>query len=358
MRDSGTPSRASRYLATVAWLVIVIAGMRAAEPILGPMLLSIFIAMLASPPMFWLERKGLPIWLAGTLVLLLLSLIELAIAIFVGSSLAQFTEALPRYQQQLDNQLAMLVQLLDSRGVKLANLGLFDFVDPGAAMRMGATVLGSLGTLLSNWFLVSLTVIFMLFAASTFPHKLAAIRGDAGEPFGPFRNVVNNVYQYLAIKTVVSLMTGLAVFVWLSLLDVDFPILWGLLAFLLNYIPNLGSIIAAAPAVVLALIQFGLTQALVVALGYMAINVVFGNVLEPRLMGKSLGISTLTVFLSMVFWGWVLGPVGMILSVPLTIILMIALENSEETRWIAILLGSGPSEAAPADAKESAANGV
>ena len=116
--------------------------------------------------------------------------------------------------------------------------------------------------------------------------------------------------------------------------------LWGVLAFLLNYIPNLGSIIAGTPAVLLAFIQFGLGRALVVAAGYVVINIVFGNMIEPKIMGQRLGLSTLTVFLSLVFWGWVWGPVGMILSVPLTMVVKIALESKTETRWIALLLGS------------------
>ena len=121
-------------------------------------------------------------------------------------------------------------------------------------------------------------------------------------------------------------------------MKVDYPLLWGLLAFLLNYIPNLGSIIAAVPTVLLTLVQLGWSAALIVFAGYSVVNVVIGSFIEPRFMGKGLGLSTLVVFLSLVFWGWVLGPVGMLLSVPLTMTLKIALESSEENRWLAKLL--------------------
>jgi AI-2 transport protein TqsA len=124
----------------------------------------------------------------------------------------------------------------------------------------------------------------------------------------------------------------------LSLIGVDFAPTWGLLAFLLNFIPNIGSIIAAVPAILLALIQLGLPSALLTLLGYLVVNITIGNFLEPRVMGRSLGLSTLVVFLSLLFWGWVLGPIGMVLSVPLTMTAKIALAVNEDTRWLAVLL--------------------
>jgi len=143
----------------------------------------------------------------------------------------------------------------------------------------------------------------------------------------------------MAIKTLISLGTGILAGIWLMAMGVSYAILWGMLAFFLNYIPNIGSIIAAIPAVILALIQFGIIKAAVVGVGYLVINTLMGSVIEPRFMGKELGLSTLVVFLSLLFWGWVLGPIGMLLSVPLTMMAKIALDNREETRWIAILLG-------------------
>ena len=143
----------------------------------------------------------------------------------------------------------------------------------------------------------------------------------------------------MAIKTLTSLATGIFVGIWLAILGIDYPVLWGLVAFLLNYVPNIGSIIAAIPAVLLSFIQIDMFHALFAALGYVIVNIVIGSVIEPRVMGRGMGLSTLVVFLSLVFWGWVLGPVGMLLSVPLTMILKIALEHNEDTRWIAVLLG-------------------
>ena len=138
------------------------------------------------------------------------------------------------------------------------------------------------------------------------------------------------------------MFTGVIIGVALWLIGVDYPVLWGVLAFMLNFVPNIGSIIAAVPAVLLTIVQLGIGPAFLVAVVYVAVNILIGSILEPRFMGKGLGLSTLVVFVSLIFWGWVLGPVGMLLSVPLTMIFKIALESSPETRWIAVLLGSSP----------------
>jgi len=181
-------------------------------------------------------------------------------------------------------------------------------------------------------------VIFLLFEAMAVPHKWAYLGSHAPSAEGIHRFIAS-VNQYLFIKTIVSLGTGIAVTLLLWVIGVDYPILWGLVAFLFNFVPNIGSIIAAIPPLLLALVQLGGESAIYVAIGYIAINMVVGNVIEPRFMGRGVGLSTLIVFLSLVFWGWVLGPVGMLLSVPLTMIVKIALETREDTRWIAVLLG-------------------
>ena len=146
----------------------------------------------------------------------------------------------------------------------------------------------------------------------------------------------------MAIKTLISAAVGLVIWLWLSILGIDYPVLWGALSFLLNYVPNIGAIIAALPVALLALVQLGVRSALLTVLGFAIVHVVIGNIIEPKLTGKGMSLSTLVVFLSLVFWGWVLGPVGMILSVPMTSLVKIALESNEDTRGFAILLGSGP----------------
>jgi len=195
--------------------------------------------------------------------------------------------------------------------------------------------------ILSNSLLVLLTIALLLFEAAGFPDKLQAAFGGVASS-DRYEKIRTEIQRYLGIKTIVSITTGSLVAAALAVIGVDYPLLWGTIAFLLNYIPTLGSIIAAIPPLLLAAVQFGIWRALIVALVFLSINVVMGNLIEPYFMGRRLGLSTLVVFLSLVFWGWVWGPVGMLLSVPLTVILKIMLENTEDLRWIAILLG--PSE--------------
>ena len=192
--------------------------------------------------------------------------------------------------------------------------------------------------MLSNGFLILLTVIFILAEAWTFPRKLRTVLDDPERDLPHFERFAENINRYIAIKTTVSIATGAFVSLALWIIGVDHAILWGLLAFLLNYVPTIGSAIAAVPPVLLALIQLGGGHALAVAAVFVVVNVVMGNVVEPRFMGRSLGLSTLAVFLSLVFWGWMLGPVGTMLSVPLTMTAKIALEANPATAWLAHLL--------------------
>lgn len=217
-----------------------------------------------------------------------------------------------------------------------------EWFDPTVLMNFLSRLLLNFSGIVSNIFILLLVVVFMLFEAPTAKHKLAVAMSGNNDPLA-MENQINRVLQgvisYLGVKTTVSLLTGILVWLLLMLADVQYAVLWGTLSFLLNYIPNIGSILAAVPIVVQVLLINTFPQALSVIAGIIAINMVVGNVLEPKMMGKTLGLSTLVVFLSLLFWGWLLGTVGMLLSVPLTMAVKIALEASPVTLRYAILLG-------------------
>lgn len=339
MKEISHRASASQILLTVAAFVVVIAGMRAAVTIVVPFLLAAFIAIISAPPLFWLHRKGLPIWLALIIVISGVLLITFLISGLVGSSIKDFSGDLPVYEAKLRALIAGVVTWLESHKIDTAGLAVTKLFDTGAAMKLVARGLNSLGQVLTNGLLILMIVIFMLIEASSFPVKLYTILGDEKNSLENFDKFINTVKQYMAIKTWMSLATGIAVFILLAIVGVNYAVLWGLLTFFLNYVPNIGSIIAAIPAVLLALIQLGFVKSVIVAAGFVVINLLVGSVIEPRFMGRGLGLSTLVVFLSLLFWGWVLGPVGMLLSVPLTMTAKIALDSREETRWLAILLG-------------------
>ena len=332
-------SKSLKFFITSACFVVVVAGMRAAQPILVPFLLSVFLAIICSPMLFWLRRKGVPSSLAMVIVVTCITIIGLLLGALVGSSILDFSKSLPAYQKQLADKTSALIAFMNRFNIDVSNKMLIKYMDPAAAMGMVSDILTGLGNVLSNIFLIMLTVIFILLEASGFPAKLKAAFSRDGHSFENAEKFINSVNRYMAIKTWISLATGITVAVWLFILGVDYPLLWGTLAFMFNYIPNIGSIIAAVPAVLLALIQRGITTALFAAAGYIVLNIVIGSIVEPRFMGRGLGLSTLVVFLSLVFWGWVLGPVGMLLSIPLTMTVKIAMSSSEETDWLNILLG-------------------
>ncbi|UCG11021.1 MAG: AI-2E family transporter [Deltaproteobacteria bacterium] len=343
MDDLGKFSKLARFLITAASFVILVAGMRASSSLLVPFLLSAFIAIICSPLLFWMQRRGLPKAVAVLSILISIMAVGLLLAAFIARSLDGLTSALPLYQERLADMTAALVGWLQGLGVDVSDQLLTDYFNPQKAMRMVANMLTGLQGVLTNVFLILLTVIFIMLEASSFPKKLYAALSHPEESLASFDQLIDRVNRYLAIKTLFSALTGVVIWLWLSILGVDFAFLWGLLAFLLNYVPNIGSIIAAIPAVFLALLQLGTGSALLTGLAYLVVNTVLGSLIEPRFMGRGLGLSTLVVFLSLVFWGWILGPVGMLLSVPLTMIVQIALESNEDTRWIAVILGSTPS---------------
>ncbi len=327
-----------KVLLSLACFIIIVAGLRAASSLIVPFLLAVFIAIICAPPLFWMQKKGVPKWLA--LVQMLGAVIGASVlfGLIAGRSVAQFTTNMPAYQQQLREQVVPVMNWLAAKGVTVPE----EYFQLGTAMQFAGTFLSGVTSMLANAFLILLTVVFILLEAANLPAKLRSALPGRGDPLAPFNGFMAGVNRYLVIKTAVSAGTGVAAFLLCLVMRVEYALLWGVLAFLLNFVPNIGSVIAAVPPVLLALVSLGLWPAAIVSIGYVVINVALGTILEPRLLGKGVGMSALVVFLSLVFWGWVLGPVGMVLSVPLTMVTKIALANSPETRWIAVLLG--PSE--------------
>lgn len=325
----------SRALIIAAATVIVIAGMQQAAPVLVPFLLSVFIAIMCLPPIKFMQDKGLPFSVALFVVIVGVVIVGLLLGWLVGSSIDAFEQNLPEYRARISAQWLQVIALLQTVGIEIPQQFASESFDPGSAMNLVARLLKGFGSVLANSFLILLTVIFILTEAATFNRKLEDIgwKHDISDEF------VSRLRLYMSIKTSMSVLTGTLVWLLCWALGVDFAPLWGVIAFMFNYVPNIGSIIAAVPAVLLALVQLDPMSAAMLAAGYIVINVVVGSIMEPRFMGNGLGLSTLVVFLSLVVWGWILGPVGMLLSVPLTVSVKLALDANEETRWAGRLLG-------------------
>ena len=336
MRDN--VSKVLIILITVALFVIVVDGMRAAAAIINPFLLAVFLSSLCAPLLYWLQRRGVPNGLGIAAIVLGLLVVALLLMIFVGRSLNTLAQQLPVYQERLADLITQTIAQLNKLGLDMGPSPLTDYVTPRKVMSLVYFGLSLFRGLFTNMFLILLLVLFILLETAGFPRKLQAAFPDPEGTLGHFKSMKANVNRYMGLKTLFSLATGVCVWMLLAIIGVDFAGTWGLLAFFLNFIPAIGSIIAAIPAIIWALVQLGLTSALLTMLAYLVVNIIIGNLLEPKFMGHKLGLSPLVVILSMIFWGWVLGPIGMVLSVPLTMIGKIALATSEDTRWIALML--------------------
>jgi len=337
---SDPPKRQTSPLVLVACLVIVIAGLKAAQGVIIPFLLSLFIAIISNPLVIFLQKKRIPKLISISFVFLLMVAFGFGITSVLGTSLNEFSRNFPNYQALLKVYAEDFFSYLETNGIDVSGKIILEQLDPGAIMSLTTGLVSSLGGILKNTLLIILMVVFMLMESNIFKEKIKIVFGGTVDRNNQIKSFSNTVKRYMVIKTAISLATGISATIWLLILGVDYPFLWGFITFLLNYIPTIGSNLAGLPPMLMALIQINPFTAFLVALGYLIINNILGSFLEPRILGHGLGLSTLVVFLSLLFWGWVFGPIGMILCIPITTIIKIALANSEHTRWVSIMLES------------------
>jgi predicted PurR-regulated permease PerM len=262
----------------------------------------------------------------------------------LGSNLNRFLSDLPKHEAALEERLAELWVFMETHGVEAPDKFIYEHTNPQVVVSYLASTARAFSGVLSNVFFIFLIVAFVLSEIESFMSRFSASDAIKKSTVDQLNSSVIALRRYVALKTILSLLTGVLVFVWLWLLGVDYPVFMGLLAFLLNFVPTLGSVLAAIPAVLMAFTQYGPEQAGIVALGYVVINFVVSNILEPRILGEHLGLSPLAIIVSMVCWGWILGPVGMLLSVPLTITLRIMIGGIEGAKWLEILIGGAPAK--------------
>jgi AI-2 transport protein TqsA len=347
MTESTAPESASgtafRILVGVAALMIIVAGLRAAQPILVPLALAAFLTV-TSMPLLTELRRYVPTFVAIPLVLLLIVALLVAIGAIATNSLLEIREALPRYVIRFGVIYGDLLAWLAAHRVVLPGATEEVLVTPTRIVNLATGLLRGFAGFMSVVFLVALITLFLFAEAAGVPRKIRAATGLSELDLNRYGRIMNEVQRYLAIKTATSLSTGILIGIWALVLGLDFALFWGLSAFLMNYIPTIGSLVAAVPAVLLALLQFGPGGALLVASGYLVVNTVIGSLIEPAVMGRGLGLSPFVVLLSLLFWGWVWGPIGALLSLPLTMVVKILLENSQSLAWVAVLLGPAHDE--------------
>lgn len=326
-----------RLLVGLACVIIIGAGVVQMQAILAPFLFALMVAIAGALPLRWLQSKRVPGPVAALLVAGLFTAIIFLLGGLAANSLEGLAEALPGYRADLENLFVRIQERLDPHGVELPSR--INQLDEGLAVSILGSVLQGVLRSFSSIATAVVILVFLLLEAADYRVKFRAALSHTVD-VGRFEKVTHDVQRYLFVKTVTSAVTGLLVAILCGLVGVDFPILWGLVAFILNYIPVVGSIIAAVPAVLLACISLSFFKVVVLSVGYAVVNTGVSNFLEPTMMGRHLGLSPLIVFLSLVFWGWAWGPIGMFLSVPITMLIKILLENSEDLRWVATLMGT------------------
>ena len=334
-----------RLIVIIASLVIVIAGLKAMAGLLGPILLSLFVVLITYPIVIWLKGRGAPGWLAYASVVLGVIVVGLLFILFLGVSLTELYAALPTYQDRIAQQLSALEQWLAGYNIQSEDLLQLEWFDPTQIFKLLFSLVQGLLDTAGNTALTLLIFIYMLASADNFTARLQ--RGLASNPslLHRFSSFASSTSTYLLIKSWLGALTAIGQIILMLILGVDFAVLWGVFSFLFNFIPNIGFYIALIPPVVIALIDLGLTKAIILALGYTLINNFFDVAIGPRYFSEELDLSVVVTFLSVIIWAWILGPIGAFMALPLTLMVKkLVLETFPDTRILASLMSSGTGE--------------
>lgn len=329
----------AKTVLTLAAVVIVVAGLKLAQPLLAPLLLAALITATSAPIAAWLSARGLPAGVGAAVALLVGMGFLGACFVLIAYSCVEARDQLPHYWVRAQDGADALAAYITRLGYHTTRASILSVFDAGKVMVIVGTALTAGADVLPHLIVMPLLVFFALAEIAGFGDKLRYILPDTSRGLERIETAAREVQKYLLVKTITSFATAVLIGFWLLFFKVDFAVLLAVLAFLLHFVPNLGSAIAMVPGVVVALLQHGPGTALAVLTGYLVINAIVGNVVEPKVMGRTLGLSPLVVLLAMVFWGWLWGPIGALLSVPLTMIAKISLENSDHLGWVAVLIG-------------------
>lgn len=324
-------------LASLAYAIIIIAGLKAGSSIIVPLLMALFWFLLFLPLVYKLRSFGISDIFTTIIAFGITLIIVVIIGTFFMASSQDLVNNLPEYQEKYYELIPKVSGFFKKFGISLQESYMVNLFDPIKIINYLAIFIKSMGSIMTNGLLTLLMVMFLFLESSLFSKKVLYFT-EGGDKQKSIQQFLRDVNIYFLAKTATSAATGLIVWSMLSFFDLDYALLLGMLAFFLNYIPNIGSIIAALPALIMALLQLNLMDTMLIAVGYIIINMIIGNFIEPKIMGKGAGLSAFVVFVSMVFWGWLFGPVGMFLSVPLTIIIKMASDNSKNWQWISVIL--------------------
>jgi len=333
---------AFKSLMVITMVFIVVGGLKMASVILAPFLLALFLAIVSASFINVLIKRGVPSPIAWFMVFVSIIGFMMVMGFLMSASVYELKLKFPEYVATLDKLVDHYIETYNL-GTMISSMHIKEIYHPAFVLEHAKTLASSFSEMIGGTLMVTLMIIFMLVQRHSFVHKVEYL-SDSTTSYRHFQKIIEKIDQYILILSVISILTGITVYIVLKIMGIDFALMWALMAFLFNFIPNIGSFLAAIPPILLALIQYSPTSAVILSSAYVVINLFYGNVLQPRLIGKGLDLSILVVFLSMIFWGWVFGIVGMLLSVPLTVMVKIILESNDKSRWIGVMLGNDPYE--------------
>jgi predicted PurR-regulated permease PerM len=342
-----------RLLLTIASAFVVLAGIRAAAPVIGPVFLALLITIAWGPGATWLRRHG---WPPAVAALTGIVLGVVAIALFVAlvwSSLVQLQANLPGYQPRVAAIQQTIAEQLAALPIDTSRIFSAETLQPGAIVGYVLQAIRRLTEAAGNVAILVLLMAFMMLEAVRYPEKLRDAFASSSEALDRANRFGQSMRSYVVINSIFGLIAAVANTALLLALGVDFAILWGVVSFLLSFVPNVGFLIALVPPALLALVQFGFARAAMVVMGYVVINFIVDNVIKPRFVGETLNLTPIIVVISLIFWGWLLGPLGALVAVPMSIAAKFLFESFDESRWLAHLMSDAAPSLAAAVAEEA-----
>jgi AI-2 transport protein TqsA len=305
-------------LQTGAYLVIIAAGMKFAAPILNNILLALLLAISIMPIIIWLMKKGVPKALALTITILSLILLTIFIASVLSVAVVGIADKLPQYKGQLISLKDNLATLLSQTGINLSDLLSLQDLDPDKIINLASDFISGIVNTFSNFTLIFLLIIFILIDLADLRYKIYRKDRKISHIEEKTLELADAIRKYVSISAFTGLLTAVGNLVLLLILGVDFPVLWAFLSFLFSFIPNFGFILSVIPPVFIALGDSGTTTAVIVVIGFIIINGIVENVIKPKYMGGELDMSLTMIFISLIVWTWILGAMGAILAIPMT----------------------------------------
>jgi len=328
----------NQFFILLTSLAILFVIMKYAADLLAPFFISVALAIVISPLLNAMQKRHIPKIISLIILITLFTIPIITLGGYIASEAHEFATNFHTMKAQFETTLGKFILHLQNMGLSVNQADITAMLAKSNVSGIVKNLASQTGTQFSNIFLILFTVAFMLMESQYLHHKIQKILSKSKIELEDGMKIITKINTYFTIKVKTSLVTALWVLAVLWFYDIPYFYMWAALAFFLNFIPVVGSIFAAIPPIILAIMDQGMMTALWVGLWYVTINMVIGNILEPRIMGKGLGLSALVIFLSMTLWGWVMGPTGMILSVPLTMAMQFLFAQYKETEWIALML--------------------